>query len=577
MGVKKIILGINTGHGDSSAAIIVDGELVAAAEEERFSRIKHDASFPEKSIIYCLRQAGIDPSEVTDIAIPSRPFAPLPLLIRSTLREPFNTVRKASRVLGKFRGSQLINDLGGLGISQKKIHRIEHHRAHLLSVTPIIGNKHSALLSIDGMGDGVSVAFGHWKNHEIAINRRIFFPDSLGYFYSAVTMFMGFPNYGDEFKVMGLSSLGKPVYLEQMRQIICSDRKNIFLLNREVFPMTIKSIMLEVRNKRPYLTNLFDSKMLESILGVPPRPAGGPVDSVHADIAASLQMRFEELANQLLNILAADLPVKTLGLSGGCSHNSVWVGKIPQNSPFSDIYVAPASGDAGLAVGAAVAVAKQTVRISTRHPALLGPESSDVRSIKYLESDPRFVTTKIINEQSLVDHLIVQLTQEKVIGLFRGRMEFGPRALGTRSIICDPRSIHMRDQLNARVKHREAFRPFAAFIMWEHQEEWLENSFYAPTMEAVFTVKPEKRSIIPAVVHFDNTCRIQSVKKDIQPFIWCLLDAFARKTGVPMLINTSFNDSEPVVCTEDDALNCFLHCDMDFIVFDNRIVTKSHL
>lgn len=575
MGKNQIILGINAGHGDSSAALIIDNQLVAAAEEERFSRIKHDAAFPTSAVQYCLEHAGIGADQVTDIAFPGNPHLNFAMVLKNGLKHPADLIKKAWRASQKIGSADLKKTAVHAGFSQAKIHRIEHHFAHLMSLVPVIGYRNASMLSVDGMGDGVSAVLAKWTDGKLDIIKRVHAPESIGYFYTAMTMYLGFQNYGDEFKVMGLSSLGKPIFIDKMRQLITTDHDALYQLNKKAFPISLGTRILEISNRIPRVINLYNAQELEKVLGVPPRKAGTALDPVHADLAASLQLRFEEVANSLLAHLHTVAPGTTLGLAGGCSHNSVWVGKIPQNSNFTEIYVAPASGDAGLAVGAATAAHNNRLHLSTQHPALLGPDCDEVRAKKISNSDHRFKETKFVDDEKLLDWLVEQISQENVIGIFRGRMEFGPRALGSRSIICDPRSLTMRDQLNARVKHREAFRPFAAFIMFEHQNAWLEHSFYAPTMEAVFKVRSEKQKLIPAVVHYDQSCRIQSVRNEIQPFIWSLLDLFYKKTGVPMLINTSFNDSEPVVCTEDDALSCFLHCDMDHVVFDNRVISKK--
>jgi carbamoyltransferase len=572
---KSVILGINTGHGDSSAALVVDGVLVAAAEEERFSRIKHDAAFPHAAALYCLSRAGVTAADVTTVALPGRPHGLPGMLARNALTSPVATLRRIGRVAGKARQSGLQEALQSLGVIGAAVHKVEHHRAHMLSTAVVIGPRDAVMLSLDGMGDGVSAAFGTWQDGQLRISRRVHYPQSLGYFYTAVTMFLGFPNYGDEFKVMGLSSMGKPRFMDTMRRLVVSDPKTLYRLDPVVFPLQFDARLLEIRERRPYVINLYDQAAMAAVFGMPARKPGTKVEDVHADIAASLQLRFEEIAGEVLQELSRAHNGQVLGLSGGCSHNSVWVGKIPAHSQFTDVTVAPASGDAGLAIGAAVDAAGTAVRIDAQHPALLGPDHTEVRARKFAAGDPRFSVQPVADDTQLLTWLTGELCREKVIGIFRGRMEFGPRALGSRSIICDPRSAAMRDQLNARVKHREAFRPFAAFVMWEHQQEWFEHSFYAPTMEAVFKVRPEKRGRIPAVVHYDDSCRIQSVRKDVQPFVWSMLQAFYQQTGVPLLINTSFNDSEPVVCSEDDALSCFLHCDMDHIVFDNRIVSKT--
>jgi carbamoyltransferase len=274
----------------------------------------------------------------------------------------------------------------------------------------------------------------------------------------------------------------------------------------------------------------------------------------------------------MLNQLYEHEPNDTLGLAGGCAHNSVWVGKIPQTSPFKKVFVAPASHDAGISVGAAAAVAGVAVTPEGRHWGLMGPSHAELAG-SALPLPFRMKEHSFPNDEKLIEWLVGELCQKKIIGLYRGRMEFGPRALGSRSILADPRWAGMKDKLNARVKHREFFRPFAASVLLEHQDAWFANAFFSPAMEAVFEVKQPAK--IPAVVHVDNTCRIQSVTKETQPFYWDLIEAFRKKTGIPMLLNTSFNDTEPIVCSERDVWNCFANTELDVIVVGSRAYTKS--
>ena len=291
-------------------------------------------------------------------------------------------------------------------------------------------------------------------------------------------------------------------------------------------------------------------------------------------MAKSVQARFEEVANRQLHKLYHKTQLDYLALAGGCSHNSVWVGQIPKNTPFKEVLVAPASHDAGISVGAAISATGHWVAVERAHWALTGPSPSK-QTRDPIPSDAKLNRKDFETEENLASWLANELSQGKIAGLYRGPMEFGPRALGNRSIIADPRSASMRDRLNIRVKHRETFRPFAASVLWEKQGDWFEDSFYAPTMEAVFTVRKEARDKIAAVCHADNTCRIQSVTRETQSFYWSLIDNFRKITGVPMLINTSFNDSEPIVCSETDAIRCFLESDLDHLVIENRVYTKT--
>ncbi|NBT59969.1 carbamoyltransferase, partial [bacterium] len=364
---------------------------------------------------------------------------------------------------------------------------------------------------------------------------RVTYPHSLGFFYTAMTQYLGFPYFGDEFKVMGLSSLGKPTFLSQMRNLVREAEPFGFRINLEAFPVLRTPGIFSVVKSQPTVAPLFNAPYLTAILGIPPRKPKDHLSEDHWNLAKSVQVRFEEVANHLLEYLGSRVESDTLALAGGCAHNSVWVGKIPQNSKFKDIFVAPASHDAGIAVGAAISAHGTAVSTVSDHSswALLGPKTDYRNPLQSQESLEEITFAK---ENQLLDFLAKELSEGKIIGVARDRLEFGPRALGNRSILADPRQAGMKDRLNARVKHRESFRPFAASVLMEHQNHWFENAFHAPTMEAVFQVRPSMQSKIAGVVHADGSCRIQSVNQKTQPFYWNLIEAFRKKTGIPMLI-----------------------------------------
>jgi carbamoyltransferase len=389
-----------------------------------------------------------------------------------------------------------------------------------------------------------------------------------------MTQYLGFPYFGDEFKVMGLSSLGKPTFLTQMRNLVREVEPFGFRINLEAFPVLRTSKIFSVVNSQPCVSQLYNAPYLTAILGLPPRKPKDHLNEEHWNLAKSVQVRFEEIANHLLARLAQQVDSETLALSGGCAHNSVWVGKIPQNSRFKDIFVAPASHDAGIAIGAAISAYGGPVSMASENSswALLGPRPK-YKNPSHLNEALEEISFK--KENQLLDFLAKELANGKIIGVARDRLEFGPRALGNRSILADPRAAHMKDKLNARVKHRESFRPFAASVLMEHQGQWFENTFYAPTMEAVFLVRSTMRQKIAGVVHVDGSCRIQSVNQKVQPFYWNLIEAFRKVTGVPMLINTSFNDSEPIVLTFEDAIRCFLTTEMDYLLLEDKLFTKK--
>ncbi len=566
---KKVCLGISYGHGDSSAALIVDGHLVAAAEEERFSRIKHDAGFPRQAIQYCLRHAGLTGRDVSTVAVAKDRRKHLLRKLWLLFTHP-QLVEQGAR---KNREISPSKELSALGITSARAMKMEHHFAHLLSSRFLSKDESTALISIDGLGDFVSVAMARPINHSVQIVDRVFFPHSLGFFYTAMTQYLGFPHYGDEFKVMGLSSLGKNEYPHAMQSLVREKADLGFELNLEAFPILKSPMRFSIENSQPKLKPFYNTPLLTQIIGLPPRKPLDPLLPAHANLALSVQLRFEEIANRLLGQLYERVSLNSVALSGGCAHNSVWVGKIPRRTPFQNVFVAPASHDAGLAVGAAMGAANVEVMPESEHWALLGPDIDEVSVTPALPEGLQ--REDFTDDASLIRWMVEELSKEKIIGLMQGRLEFGPRALGSRSILADPRKAVMKQRLNDRVKHREPFRPFAASVLAEHQALWFKNTFECPTMEGVFEVEDRIRSKIAAVVHADGSCRIQTVRKETQRFYWELIEAFRQKTGIPMLLNTSFNDSEPIVCTPADALRCFQNTDLDYLVIGRSLYLKS--
>jgi len=569
----SIVLGVSYGHGDSAAAVVVDGTLVAAAEEERFVRVKHYALFPSRAVQYCLAEADISAAKVDVVAVPRRPWQGFWRKFAMGLTHPALVGSRPPRVDAAKPVPTLSHQLQVMGLRRARVERHEHHLAHLASARFLCEKETVALVSLDGLGDFASGALGVARGGEFEILRRIYFPHSLGFFYTAMTQYLGFPHYGDEYKVMGLSSYGRPVFLQALRELVRESDGNGYLLNLEAFPILKNPIQFTIEKGQPRLRPFFSTPLLTQLLGVPPRKLTEELTEAHQDLARSVQARFEEVANHVLSLVHEAVGGDALALAGGCAHNSVWVGKIPRVTPFRSVHVAPASHDAGTAVGAAILSSRAIVRPARGHWALLGPGGSPAGFSPIVPEGTR--EQKFFDDESLIEWIVHALCDNRIVGLFHGRMEFGPRALGGRSILADPRKPEMRGRLNERIKRRESFRPFAASVLWEHQAKWFKGSFFSPHMEAVFEVQESVRSHIPAVVHVDQTCRVQSVVAESQPFYWNLIEAFRRKTGVPLLINTSFNDNEPIVCTEQDAFRCFLNSDLDCLVVGHRAYVKE--
>ncbi|MCB0406019.1 MAG: hypothetical protein KDD51_14650 [Bdellovibrionales bacterium] len=567
------ILGISYGHGDSSAALIVGDQLVAAAEEERFTRVKHYANFPQHAIAYCLKHAGVHPADVRVVAIAKRPKNAFFRKLNLVLRHPY--LANAHRSEKEKSSPSLAKLLKEAGLKRADIFRVEHHYAHQMSTRFLAEEPDAAFFSFDGLGDFVSAAFGCLNRSKLEIFHRTYYPHSLGFFYTAMTQYLGFPYFGDEFKVMGLSAYGQPTYMKEMRELVRLHEPYGFHLNLEAFPIAKTMNSYSVKTAQPYVAPIFNSSFLTQLLGIPARKLTEPLGRQHWDLAKSVQQHFEDIASSCLKQLHNKTQSHTLCLSGGCAHNSVWVGKIARQTPFKKILVAPASHDAGIAVGAAIAAADREINAEGRHWALLGPDLTEVEENAKRDFDFEIQERSFAEEDKLCEWMVKELCEGKIIGLVHGRMEFGPRALGNRSILADPRIKEMKERLNERVKHREPFRPFAASVLWEYQKKWFKDSFFSPAMDAVFQVEDSARNKIPAVVHNDNSCRIQSVRKETQPFYWRLIDTFREKTGVPMLLNTSFNDCEPMVCSAKDALNCFANTDLDHLVLGKRVLSRT--
>ncbi|HKO42661.1 MAG TPA: carbamoyltransferase C-terminal domain-containing protein [Pyrinomonadaceae bacterium] len=628
------ILGINAYHGDAAAAIIKDGELLAAVEEERFNRIKHCAGFPSEAVRYCLRAAGIQIEDIAHIGISRDPAAHLhkKVLFAATRaaksrrqetggrrRETVGVAEIASddnngngrnggkRTTGLFaqikdrlanaaKVRDLKDDLAvALGVStaqfKAQFHNIEHHRAHLASSFYVSPFQKAALLSIDGFGDFISTMWGVGEGNSIRVLDQVEYPHSTGIVYTATTQFLGFPHYGDEGKVMGLAPYGKPRYIEQFREIIRTEPRGKFRLNLDYFRHHAEGVDMTWDQGSPVIGRIFSDEFARTF--GPARVPGEPLSDRERDIAASLQLRLEEVGFHILHHLHEETGLTDLGLSGGVAYNSVMNGKILLNTPFRRVYVQPAAGDSGTALGVCYEInarVTQSVRLrsdsagSSQTPtgrglryvmegAYTGPSYDDAEIQRELEASGLEFET--YSDEEVTRHAARDIADGLVVGWFQGRVEFGPRALGNRSIVVDPRRADMKDILNDRIKKREPFRPFAPSILAERTGDYFEQDHPAPTMLMVYQVRPERRAEIPAVTHVDGSGRLQTVSKEVNARYYQLISDFNELTGVPVVLNTSFNENEPIVCTPRHAIDCFLKTRMDALYLGNFAVRRS--
>lgn len=575
-----IILGINAYHGDSSAAIVIDGQLIAALEEERIRRAKHWAGFPSEAIKFCLEYAGVSIVDVDHIAISRNPSAHFHNKILFSMKNlpSFSNVKNRLANMGK------VNDIKttlaqSMPCNQKEIkarvHKIEHHHAHIASSFYSSNFEVAACLSIDGFGDFLSAMFAEGIGSSIKAFSNVMFPHSLGLFYTAVTQFIGFPKYGDEYKVMGLAPYGEPEYLDEFRKIIKSLPDGRFELDNSFFLHGTKGIEMLWENGEPAMGAVYSEKWVKKF-GSPRQLREEPLEKRHNNLAASVQARAEEIIFNALLALYNKTKRKALCLSGGCAMNSVANGKIFEKTPFEDLYIHPAAGDAGGAIGVAFSVwydILKNKRKFTMNHAYWGPSFSRNECRALIES--KGLKYSELEEDILCDNVAEKMIKGCVVGWFQGRSEWGPRALGNRSIVVDPRRAEMKDVLNSRIKRREPFRPFAPSILEEATGEYFEESYPVPFMLQVYKIKPEKRAVIPAVTHIDGTGRLQTVNKEQNPLYYKLIKVFESKTGVPVILNTSFNENEPIVNTPEEALECFLRTKMDVLVLGSFLLMKA--
>jgi len=596
--VSCTILGISAYYHDSAAALIRDGEIVAAAQEERFTRKKHDASFPAEAISYCLADAGTTIPQLDYIVFYDKPLlkferlletylAYAPIGFRSFvasipiwLKEKLYLKATLKRALAEL-GDTTVNELPQLMFT-------EHHQSHAASAFFPSPFQEASVLCLDGVGEWATSSVWLGKENKLLPQWEIDFPHSLGLLYSAFTYYTGFKVNSGEYKLMGLAPYGEPKYVDLiLDNLVDLKEDGSFRLNMRYFN---------------YATGLtMTNQKFSELFGAPPRTAESDLSQHEMDIARSIQVVTEEIVLRLANTIHRELKVDYLCLAGGVALNCVSNGRLLKEGPFKDIWIQPASGDAGGAVGSALAIWYEYLdkpRLAqpsdAMHGSYLGPRPADQSIVDYLDSIG--ATYRSLDDDELIREAAQMIADENVVGWFQGRMEFGPRALGGRSIIGDPRSTKMQSIMNLKIKYRESFRPFAPAVKADKVSDWFNIESKSPYMLMVANVAADKclsmteeqkqlfgieklnipRSEIPAVTHVDYSARIQTVHEETNPRFYQLLDAFESLTGCPVLVNTSFNvRGEPIVCTPEDAYRCFMRTEMDYLVMENVICAKS--
>jgi carbamoyltransferase len=581
------ILGLSAYHADASAAAVVDGRFLAGVEEERFLRIKHWAGFPEQALRYCLSELGGEIAAVDAVAVARQPRAYFGRKAMLALTHPRSLPRAASRLRNLAQVQSLGERIAATLGHSPRLLAVEHHVAHIASAFYCSPFDEAMCLSVDGFGDFVSTMMAVGRGSAIEVLDRVHFPHSLGLFYTAITQHLGFPGFGDEYKVMGLAGYGRPTLVAALRRVVPAREDGRFVLDLQYFRHLREGVEMTWEGGAPALGRI-GTPALDGLLGAARHP-DEELTEKHFDLAASLQQVYEERFFALVRALQRRSGLKRLALAGGCAMNSLANGKLFEQTDIEDVYIQAAAGDAGTALGAALYA----------HHVLLGAPRSDFQMVhcswgpQYGYGAVRRVLAERIpesgghdgsfgglrietveDEERLVTETAAALAAGEVVGWYQGRSEWGPRALGNRSILADPRRADMKELLNVKIKRRESFRPFAPSVLEEKTGEWFTIDRADPFMMKVYPMRPEKRALVPAVTHVDGTGRLQTVSREANARYWKLIRAFAERTGVPMVLNTSFNENEPIVNTPAEALDCFLRTKMDRLVLGDVVVAR---
>jgi len=561
------ILGISAFYHDAAACLLRDGEIVAAASEERFTRKKHDSGFPEHAIRYVLGAGGIEVSDLDCIGFYDKPLLKFERILTTyvgTFPKSFGSFRKAIPLWLKDK-LWVPNTIRKRLDFDGEILFAEHHMSHAASAFLVSPFRKAAIMTLDGVGEWATATQGLGEDGQITLLNEIRFPHSLGLLYSAFTYFLGFKVNSAEYKVMGLAPYGEPKYYDTiMKNLIDVADDGSFRMNMDYFSYD-------------YGLTMTDGRFSE-LFGIPVREAESALEQVHKDLAASVQKVTEEIVLRQARDLSRRTGMTSLCMAGGVALNCVANGRVIRETPFTDIFVQPAAGDAGGAVGVAAWIYHSVQgheRTHTWRHAFLGPEFSTEEIRTYLQKQGQ--PWQECSREELLATTAKLIEQQNVVGWFQGRMEFGPRALGNRSILADARNPANRDTVNMKIKFRESFRPFAPTVLAERVSEYFEMDCESPYMLLVAQVRPDKRTI-PSVTHVDGSARIQTIAREQNPLYYDLVKEFDRLTGCPVIINTSFNvRGEPIVCTPHDAYLCFMRTNMDYLVLDRFVLDKKRM
>ena len=570
------ILGISCYYHDAAAALVRDGQLIAAAEEERFSRVKHDFGFPLNAIRFCLQRGGITGDELDYIIFYERPFTKFERVLTTSIQtfpKSFGVFRESmvSWMLEKLWIKGIIKDK--VGVNSKKILFCDHHLSHAASSYFCSPFQEAAILTADAVGEWTTATLGEARGNQIHLTHELRFPHSVGLLYSTFTAFLGFEVNEGEYKVMGMAPYGTPKYIDEIYKVVQVNDDGSIWLNMEYFSFH-------------HSTSRMFSRKFESLFGTPRDPRERDVlDPYYADVAASIQVVTEEILLTMAKNLHRRTGLKELCMAGGVALNSVANGRILRETPFEQIYIQPSAGDGGGAIGAAL-YAYHTLlgqpRIFVMEHAYWGQEFTDSEVAKFVQANG-LRAGEMSNEDTLCERVVDSLCQGKVVGWMQGRFEFGPRALGNRSILADPRRAEMKDIVNRKIKFREPFRPFAPSVLAEATPTFFQmpNSVEQPSTKFMLLVVPveeNQRDNIPAVTHVDGTARLHVVDEGTNPLYHKLIRTFGQATGVPVVLNTSFNlKGEPIVTTPADALNTFMRSEMDLLVIGPYVLSKDNI